>query len=136
MAEKQIEKWSEDEETVTYGWKPPTLAARDGASPHIHNMTVTYSKGTGRMTQAEMTFDGEHDPIDKRSLAKRDSTPITVTSSTKSSLHLQVELVPNVVMLLTVAVGMALSRRPFPAPQTRVRAMRRGNFEPSPDARL
>ncbi|KAI3320124.1 hypothetical protein HD806DRAFT_507764 [Xylariaceae sp. AK1471] len=76
---KQIKQWSEDEETVTYGWKPPALAARDGASPYIHNMTVTYSKGTGRMTQAEMTFDGEHDPIDKRSLSKRDSTPITVT---------------------------------------------------------
>ncbi|KAI1349222.1 hypothetical protein F5Y01DRAFT_188886 [Xylaria sp. FL0043] len=79
-AEKQAEKWFEDEETVTYGWAPPTLADRDTVViPHIHNMTVTYSKTTGRMAQAEMTFDGEHDPIDNSGLAKRDTTPITIT---------------------------------------------------------
>lgn len=78
MTEKQAEKWFEDEESVTYGWKPPTLADRE-VSTYIHNMTVTYSKGTGLMTQAEMTFDGEHDPIDQSSFAKRDSTPITIT---------------------------------------------------------
>ncbi|KAI8949128.1 hypothetical protein F4801DRAFT_554446 [Xylaria longipes] len=79
MAEKQAEKWFEDEQTVTYGWTPPTLAVRDMASPYIHNMTVTYSKETGLMTQAGMTFDAEHDPINKRSVTKRDTTPITIT---------------------------------------------------------
>ncbi|KAI0868119.1 hypothetical protein GGS24DRAFT_494811 [Hypoxylon argillaceum] len=79
VAEKPAEKWFEDEESVTYGWKPPTLAARDGVNLHIHNMTATYSKSTGLMTQADMTFDGEHEAIDKSSLAKRDSTPITIT---------------------------------------------------------
>ncbi|KAI1170190.1 hypothetical protein F4777DRAFT_592134 [Nemania sp. FL0916] len=79
VAEKQADKWFEDDETVTYGWRPPTLAARDETSPHIHNMTATYNKATGHMTQAEMTFDGEHDPVAKRSVAKRATTPITVT---------------------------------------------------------
>ncbi|KAI1428972.1 hypothetical protein F5Y12DRAFT_585853 [Xylaria sp. FL1777] len=81
-AEKQAEKWFEDEETVTYGWAPPNTRKRDVAnssSAYIHNMTATYSKSGGHMTQAEMTFDGEHDPIDKRQFAKRDSTPITIT---------------------------------------------------------
>ncbi|KAI0431294.1 hypothetical protein F5Y09DRAFT_305304 [Xylaria sp. FL1042] len=77
--EKHAEKWFEDEETVTYGWKPPTVAGRDMVIPYIHNMTVTYSKSTGLMAQAEMTFDGEHDPVDKSGLAKRDTTPITIT---------------------------------------------------------
>ncbi|KAJ8108476.1 hypothetical protein ONZ43_g6413 [Nemania bipapillata] len=79
VAEKQADKWFEDEESVTYGWTPPTLGARTGVSSHIHNMTVTYSKGTGFMTQAEMTFDGEHDPIGNITVAKRSSTPITIT---------------------------------------------------------
>ncbi|RWA14545.1 hypothetical protein EKO27_g583 [Xylaria grammica] len=79
VTEKQAEKWFENEETVTYGWKPSTLDARDWASPHIHNMTVTYSKNTGLATQAEMTFDGEHEPIGDRRFAKRDTTPITIT---------------------------------------------------------
>ncbi|KAI1751867.1 hypothetical protein F4782DRAFT_540671 [Xylaria castorea] len=79
MTEKQADKWFENEETVTYGWKPPTLADRDEAGPHIHNMTATYSKGTGLMTQAMMTFDAEHDPIDEHSVAKRATTPITIT---------------------------------------------------------
>ncbi|KAI0969170.1 hypothetical protein F4678DRAFT_183758 [Xylaria arbuscula] len=76
VTEKPAEKWYEDEETVTYGWKPSTLADRDITIPHIHNMTASYSKRTGFMTQAEMTFEGEHEPI---GIAKRDSTPVTIT---------------------------------------------------------
>ncbi|KAI0799331.1 hypothetical protein GGR55DRAFT_692767 [Xylaria sp. FL0064] len=80
IAEKQAVKWFEDEETVTYGWSPPALADRDTiVIPHIHNMTATYSKITGFMAQAEMTFDGEHDPIDGSGFAKRATTPITIT---------------------------------------------------------
>lgn len=80
IGEKITEKWLEDEETVMYGWKPSSLTALDEVTmPYIHNMTATYSKTTGRMTQAEMTFDGEHEPMGNNRPTKRASTPITIT---------------------------------------------------------
>ncbi|KAI1294447.1 hypothetical protein F5Y03DRAFT_399534 [Xylaria venustula] len=80
IAEKPAEKLYEDEETVTYGWQPSTLADRDMTIPYIHNMTASYSKSAGFMTQAETIFEGEHEPpIDKRGVARRDGTPITIT---------------------------------------------------------
>ncbi|KAJ2997754.1 hypothetical protein NUW58_g554 [Xylaria curta] len=80
ISEKPAEKWFEDEETVTYGWKPSTHAVRDEASLHIYNMTATYDKSTRFMTQAEITFDGEQDSTSDSSLITRERrTAITIT---------------------------------------------------------
>ncbi|KAI0974587.1 hypothetical protein F4678DRAFT_458550 [Xylaria arbuscula] len=76
LTEKLAEKWFEDEETVTYGWKP-ILTARDNDTLHIYNMTATYDKGSGSMTQAEITFDGENSSVSH--VVKRDRVPITIT---------------------------------------------------------
>ncbi|KAI1436536.1 hypothetical protein GGR50DRAFT_227684 [Xylaria sp. CBS 124048] len=73
--EQDVDKLFEDGQTATYGWVAPHLASRDAA--YIHNMTATYDKTTGEMTEAEMVF--ERDAADQEGLAKRASTKVSIT---------------------------------------------------------
>lgn len=83
----ELEIWDEDENTITYGWKPSSLTMRAASGDYatgfswIHNMTKSYDKTTGNLTEATMTFDGEHDEWNttEKTISKRANTPITIT---------------------------------------------------------
>ncbi|KAI1498654.1 hypothetical protein F5X99DRAFT_431561 [Biscogniauxia marginata] len=82
-----LEIWDEDDETVTYCWSPraASMSSRAAAdsdeldfSALIHNMTAQYNKASGRLTQADMTFDGAFDSAES-AVGKRDANQVTIT---------------------------------------------------------